>query len=712
MKRILTTTILLGRRGKKESVHSLSTKTFEFGDKGTADFYEKEGLEKDLELNNGKMKIDEVHKCKTTKGLRTKSSKQRYDENMDTENMTSKTDLAPCLIKKSGSGKKTNEICLELSEDQTSPTTEHTLKPRKRKERLDSEGSIKQENKVIRSNSEERSDGVENKDKDANMRRVSSHEDFSRVRVLQEINSQSSGLPDENEGLERAFKRNGFCMEEMFHNAEELEHERIRSCERFSRAVAPPRGRRNFPRKRIKGSKKKFEFGEPSHVKKDVPKEGTLIREAAMKLTERDSSPSPEESSSPPALDISSLHRQMEGSEPITSRGKVMSPEDEPESPSLEVLISPRNSLVMRLLNSDPSVPPSPPREHNIRHGKYDSQERKLTKQINSIKRNLKRYEEGFQEEFGYRPSQADKMANKDIKKMCSDLNKLRSQLTQFREESMNDPIPAPKHLSFLTCLESGSQQNVTPNVSKHQKSNKTMEEVLQEVEKRLQEKRAQSGRSSEISEMNRGDLLEEKLAVQKALLHLENVFGRPVTKEDRDLVRPLYQRYRSLKRLVIRSTGGKLNNSTGELATILEHETMEFTNSPSTSFDLGEGTLSAPEGLNIPLATETGSLKVQQSDESHNSSSSSDSLGENLHALPLSQLLEQQKTAREEKKKLRRSLKEFDESFQSVAGRRAQKQDRIIVEGIYVNYKQVKAKLRLLDALVAKKSCVKRNSC
>lgn len=48
----------------------------------------------------------------------------------------------------------------------------------------------------------------------------------------------------------------------------------------------------------------------------------------------------------------------------------------------------------------------------------------------------------------------------------------------------MNDPIPAPKHLSFLTCLESGSQQNVTPNVSKHQKSNKTMEEVLQEVEK------------------------------------------------------------------------------------------------------------------------------------------------------------------------------------------------------------------------------------
>lgn len=74
--------------------------------------------------------------------------------------------------------------------------------------------------------------------------------------------------------------------------------------------------------------------------------------------------------------------------------------------------------------------------------------------------------------------------------------------------------------------------------------------------------------------------------------------------------------------------------------------------------------------------------------------------------------MLEQQKRAREEKKKLRRSLKEFEESFQSVAGRRVQKQDKIIVDGIYANYKQIKAKLRLLDALVAKKSCVKRNSC
>jgi hypothetical protein len=56
------------------------------------------------------------------------------------------------------------------------------------------------------------------------------------------------------------------------------------------------------------------------------------------------------------------------------------------------------------------------------------------------------------------------------------------------------------------------------------------------------------------VDELSREQLLDEKLAVQKALLYLEGIFGRPVTRGDRDLVRPLYDRYRALKRLIIRS--------------------------------------------------------------------------------------------------------------------------------------------------------------
>lgn len=46
-----------------------------------------------------------------------------------------------------------------------------------------------------------------------------------------------------------------------------------------------------------------------------------------------------------------------------------------------------------------------------------------------SLKRKLKRFEEGFEKEFGYRPSYADKMSNVDSKKICSLLVKLRKEI-------------------------------------------------------------------------------------------------------------------------------------------------------------------------------------------------------------------------------------------------------------------------------------------
>lgn len=67
----------------------------------------------------------------------------------------------------------------------------------------------------------------------------------------------------------------------------------------------------------------------------------------------------------------------------------------------------------------------------------------------------------------------------------------------------------------------------------------------------------------------------------------------------------------------------------------------------------------------------------------------------------------------REEKKKLRRLLREQEEQFQLQTGRRMQREDRVALPGdagaakeftsMYSSYKQLKAKLRLLEALVAK---------
>ena len=55
-----------------------------------------------------------------------------------------------------------------------------------------------------------------------------------------------------------------------------------------------------------------------------------------------------------------------------------------------------------------------------------------LTKFINSIaacKRRIKQFEESFEAQQGYRPSQTDKAAKPDIKKCMQDLAKARKEL-------------------------------------------------------------------------------------------------------------------------------------------------------------------------------------------------------------------------------------------------------------------------------------------
>lgn len=69
-------------------------------------------------------------------------------------------------------------------------------------------------------------------------------------------------------------------------------------------------------------------------------------------------------------------------------------------------------------------------------------------------------------------------------------------------------------------------------------------------------------------------------------------------------------------------------------------------------------------------------------------------------------ELLIQQRATREEKKRLRRALKELEAQFEARAGRRMQREDRgPQVITVYESYKQAKAKLRLIDALIAKKA-------
>lgn len=70
---------------------------------------------------------------------------------------------------------------------------------------------------------------------------------------------------------------------------------------------------------------------------------------------------------------------------------------------------------------------------------------------------------------------------------------------------------------------------------------------------------------------------------------------------------------------------------------------------------------------------------------------------------MSLDELSRSLEIVRDEKKKLRRSIKDFEEVFEEQNGRKMLKNDRSIIEDTYNAYKQKKAKLRLLDALLRK---------
>lgn len=206
--------------------------------------------------------------------------------------------------------------------------------------------------------------------------------------------------------------------------------------------------------------------------------------------------------------------------------------------------------------------------------------------------------------------------------------------------------------------------------------------------------------------------MIQEKTAVQRGLLYLESVFGRPNNKDERDAARALYDRYRTIKRTINRSvtlstagaSGGGCGSGLFELPTILEHEAMHFTvtaaiSTPrdSDSASIGEAsTKAAVAGVDSPTETSTFVFSTDTTD-------TSSSVQENIHTQSLDELWKHQEMVLAEKKQLRRIINEFETVFEERNGRKMLKSDRSLIEETYAQYKQKKAELRLIEALIYK---------
>lgn len=205
--------------------------------------------------------------------------------------------------------------------------------------------------------------------------------------------------------------------------------------------------------------------------------------------------------------------------------------------------------------------------------------------------------------------------------------------------------------------------------------------------------KRIDDNRSIDLEQLTADELIKEKSAVQKGLLYLESIFGRPITRDERDIARPLYDRYRIIKRLVNKNVTP--NTGISDLPTILEHEAMAFTTCTSSN----ERTSFSTVSMSADSPSDT-------SDSMHSTDSTdtnSGSVTDNVHTMSVQELWNQYDAAREEVKTFKKTIKDFEDVFEETNGRKMLKSDRKIIEETYTLYKQKKAKVRLLDALIKK---------
>ncbi|XP_059677057.1 protein FAM13C [Gavia stellata] len=371
-------------------------------------------------------------------------------------------------------------------------------------------------------------------------------------------------------------------------------------------------------------------------------------------------------------------------------------------------LLSPRCSIFSQSqrFNLDTESAPSPPSAQpfmmprsssrcNCEDCKEPQTVAQLTKHLQSLKRKIRKYEEKFEQEKKYLPSHGDKTSNPEVLKWMNDLAKGRKQLKELKlrmseEQDCTSRVPQRNdHCeSTGTFKEAGTQEATTMEPAP------SVEETMDSVLRRLKEKRHHFNLPETIKDMTKKQMALEKINLQKCLLYFESIHGRPVAKQEKSLMKPLYDRYRIIKKLL----------ATPSLITTIEEEDSDEDHSQS-SHELSSGPISClPVDEHLCYSQEESEpAYVSPLDEKKVFRQKTALSMSNLHEATMPVLLEHLRETRADKKRLRKALREFEEQFYKQTGRSPQKEDRVPMAEEYSEYKHTKAKIRLLEILISK---------
>uniref|UniRef100_A0A8C9Q1S5 Protein FAM13B n=1 Tax=Spermophilus dauricus TaxID=99837 RepID=A0A8C9Q1S5_SPEDA len=361
-----------------------------------------------------------------------------------------------------------------------------------------------------------------------------------------------------------------------------------------------------------------------------------------------------------------------------------------------------------------------------IRRSSFSSKDEKREDRpyqlVKKLQKKIRQFEEQFERDRNSKPSYSDIAANPKVLKWMTELTKLRKQIKDAKHKSCDGefvPQTRPRSntlpKSFGSSLDHEDEENDDESrvIQKEKKSSK--EATLELILKRLKEKRVERCLPEDIKKMTKDHLIEEKTSLQKSLLYYESQHGRPVTREERHIVKPLYDRYRLVKQMLTRASITPILGSPSTkrrsqmLQPIIEGETAHFFEEIKEEEEDGVSLSSELSDILKTAVHAQTSLENSESDVEENQEKLALDLRlSSTRAASMPELLEQLWKARAEKKKLRKTLREFEEAFYQKNGRNAQKEDRVPVLEEYREYKKIKAKLRLLEVLISKQDSSK----
>ncbi|XP_071614576.1 protein FAM13B isoform X4 [Heliangelus exortis] len=323
---------------------------------------------------------------------------------------------------------------------------------------------------------------------------------------------------------------------------------------------------------------------------------------------------------------------------------------------------------------------------------KDDKREDKTPYQlVKKLQKKIKQFEEQFEKEKNSKPSYSDIAANPKVLKWMTELTKLRKQIKDAKQKSSDGefmPQTRPRSntlpKSFGSSLDQEEEENGDEMQVVQKEKKPTKEATLELILKRLKEKRVERCLPEDIKKMTKDHLVEEKTSLQKSLLYYESQHGRPgspSTKRRGQMLQPIIE---------------------GETAHFFEEIKEEEEESDGLSADLNDI-------LKAAVQTQSVLSPVDESDvEDGQEKLTRDLRLSSTRAASMPELLEQLWKARAEKKKLRKTLREFEEEFYQQNGRNVQKEDRVPMLDEYREYKKIKAKLRLLEVLISKQDSSK----